>query len=108
MTDARSRGKARGELNVAAKPGERRHRFRSAENLPRLDVLQIFLGDSALLLIARMEVKTITERDAFTGRHGEISGGFVGQLFEIVPAKRVGGEQAVIAHVPPGRVARVL
>jgi hypothetical protein len=61
-----------------------------------------------LLLVAFVEVKPIAERHAFAGGDFQVAGGRVGELFEVMSAKGVRGEQAVIAHVPPGRMARVL
>src|SRR5580658_6122834 len=59
-----------------------------------------------LFLVAVMIIKTIAEGDALPRGNGEVAGA-LGFLFEIVQAKRVGREEAVIADVPSGRMARV-
>src|SRR5439155_871583 len=56
---------------------------------------------------AGVNIEAVAEGDTFPGRHGEIAGAG-GFLFEIMQPERIGAEQAVIAHVPPGRVPRVL
>src|ERR1035437_3382989 len=55
-----------------------------------------------------MQVKPITEGPARAGGHDEVAGGLVWEALEIVLAERIGREQPVVTHMPPGRVARVL
>src|SRR5207247_10844029 len=71
-------------------------------------IIGVALGDLALFLVAFMHVETIAEGDALASRNNKVAGGFVRQFLEIVPAKRIGGEQAVVAHVHPRRMSEVL
>ena len=57
-------------------------------------------------VVAFVQVEAIAEREALARRDHQVAraGRF---LFEIVDAERIGGEQAVIPHMPPGRMLRV-
>src|SRR5439155_14035733 len=54
-----------------------------------------------------MDVKAVAKHHALTSGHLQVAraGGF---LFKIMQAERIRGEQTVVAHVPPGRMTRVL
>src|SRR5712664_267706 len=65
-------------------------------------------GDFALLLVAFVQIEAVTKGDALAGGHGQIPRSFIRERFEIMPAKGIGSEQAVIAHMPPGGVLRIL
>ena len=73
----------------------------------RFNVFRIFFRDFALLLVAFVQIKAVTESDAVAGRHDQISCGLIWQFLEVVLAKRIGGKQTVIPDVPPGRVTRI-
>src|SRR5207302_2216855 len=70
-------------------------------------VFRVTLRDLRLFFIAGVNIEAVAEGDIFPGRHGEIAGAG-GFLFKIMQPERIGAEQTVIAHVPPGRVPRVL
>ncbi len=72
----------------------------------RIGVFLIERGDAGLLLIAFVQVKTVTERHAFTGGNGQITRACC-FLFKIMDTKWIGRKQSIIAHMPPGWVARV-
>src|SRR5690349_10202712 len=55
-----------------------------------------------------MQVKAVAERDVFARREFEVAGFLVRELLEIMAAKRIGGEQTVVANVPPGGMTRIL
>src|SRR5439155_24987416 len=55
-----------------------------------------------------MQINPVAKSNAPAGRNGQSAGSFVRQAFEIMLAKRIGREQAVIAHMPPGGMPRVL
>src|SRR5262245_1161265 len=61
-----------------------------------------------LPVIAFMQVEAVAERQAFSRRDREVSGGLIRNVFEIVLAERICRKQTVIPHVPPGRVVRIL
>src|SRR5256885_14554148 len=65
------------------------------------------LSDFPFFLVAAMDVKAIAKRHALAGGHHQVARArrF---LFKIMEAERIRGEQTVVAHVPPGRMARVL
>src|SRR5439155_385150 len=54
-----------------------------------------------------MDVKAVAKHHALNSGHlqGARAGGF---LFKFMQAERIRGEQTVVAHVPPGRMTRVL
>ena len=68
----------------------------------RFDVLVVFCGDLGLPVVACVEVEAVAEGDALARPGPSVAGGLVGQFFEIMLAEGVGGEQPVVAHVPPG------
>src|SRR5579859_4256383 len=72
-----------------------------------VEVFAVLVRDFSLLLIAFVKVEAIAECNALASRDGEVAGGFIGQIIEIMQAKGVGGKKTVIAHMPPGRVPRV-
>ena len=65
-------------------------------------------GDFALLLVAFVQIETVTKGDALAGGHGQIPRGLIRERFEIMPTKGIGRKQAIIAHVPPGGMLRIL
>src|SRR5438445_8681162 len=65
------------------------------------------LRDFAFFLVAAMDVKAIAKGHALAGGHLQVARAR-GFLFKIMQAERIRGEQTVVAHVPPGRMARVL
>src|SRR6185369_14868557 len=60
-----------------------------------------------LFFVARMDINAVAEGGAFAGGNDEVAGLLVGEFFEIMATERIGCEQAVIAHVPPGGMTRV-
>ena len=70
-------------------------------------VFLVTVGDFGLLLVAFVEVKAIAECDALPGRNRDIAGAG-GFSLKIMHPERIRGEQAVIAHMPPGGVLGVL
>jgi hypothetical protein len=70
-------------------------------------VFGVTRGDLRLLFVAFMEIKPITESDTLPGGHDQIAGGLIRQFFKIMPAKRIGGEQAIIPHMPPSGMAGI-
>src|SRR5262245_52277638 len=73
-----------------------------------LDVTLVPLSNLALFFVPGMQNHPVAESDALTSAQLQIAGLFILQLLEIVAAKRIGREQPIIPHVPPGRVPRVL
>src|SRR5580700_10017994 len=72
-------------------------------------VLGIMLGDFGGLFVAVVEIETITQRQSSARRNGVITGmRLVLEAFEVVLAKGIRAEKAVITHLPPGRVADIL
>src|SRR5439155_17180612 len=65
-------------------------------------------GDFALLVVAFVQIETVTKGDALAGGHGQIPRRFIRERFEIMPTKGIGGKQAVFAHMPPGGMPRIL
>ena len=65
-------------------------------------------GDFALLLVAFVQIEAVTKGDALAGGYSQIPRGLIRERFEIMPAKGIGGEQAVIAYMPPGGMQRIL
>src|SRR6202453_3526665 len=64
-------------------------------------------GDAALGVVAFVHVKAVAEGDGLSGGQGIVAGAFW-FLFKIVNAEGIGGEKAVIAHMPPGWMAQVV
>src|SRR6266516_4362208 len=65
------------------------------------------LRDFPFLLVAAMDVKAVAKRHALAGGHAQVAR-TRGFLFKVMEAERIRGEQTVVAHVPPGRMSRVL
>src|SRR5438874_391759 len=64
-------------------------------------------SDTASTFIAAMDVEAVSEGDVRSGGNGEFPRAR-GLLLELMKPERVGGEQTIVAHVPPGRMARIL
>src|SRR5436190_17482188 len=70
-------------------------------------IILVTLGDSGFLLVAAMDVESVTKGHALAGGYLQVAsaGGF---LFKIMETERIRGEQTVIPHVPPGGMPGVL
>src|ERR1051326_2433022 len=63
--------------------------------------------DASLFRVALVQEKAVSKSYALAGGNFEIAGRFIGQFFKIMLAEGIGGEQPIIAHMPPRRMARV-
>ena len=67
------------------------------------------VGDAGGFFVAAVKNETITQRERAAGGNDVVTrGGLVFEFLEIVPAKGICREEAVVARVPPRGVAEVL
>src|SRR5213075_2691891 len=70
-------------------------------------VFLVMLRDFPFVFVAAMDVEAVAERHTLAGGHVQVACAR-GLLFKIMEAERIRGEQTVVAHMPPGRMTRIL
>ncbi len=66
------------------------------------------LGYPGGFFVAAMEEDAMTQHELAASRNTDVAGvGLILEFLEILLTKRISGEQAVFAHMPPGRMRRI-
>jgi hypothetical protein len=72
-------------------------------------VIGVTLGDLCSVFVTWVNKYTVPQGQAAARRNCSVTrAGFGGSRLEVVPAERIGGEESIIAGMPPSRVAEVL